>query len=462
MKKGIFDTGVTASLPKFVKDKVRLSNQVAVIFAFVGISYTVFSFIYYPSLAIYPIGCTIISLMVFMINKLGLIHLSRFILSSLVLTLAFLYHANIVQEGEPFITSLFVIQFVLTIIPWVLFDFRETLYLTSSLVICYAILLSQSWANGFFNMDLDSSIYRDGFLNYASYGFSIIILISCLLFLQVKNLNSEKEVGTLVNDVKDKNDKLEKQKSELNNTIIEVNKAREEEAKRNWINEGLAKMEGYIRGNHDEKVYTKLITFIVKHASMNQGGIYLTEEREGENFFVLKGCYAYEREKFVNQTFDLEEGLIGQSYKEKEPILLTEVPKDYLKITSGLGEATPNCIFIVPLKTDESVNGVLELASFNEIEEHVQQFIIQAAEHIGSFLENFRYTIQTQQLLARTQVQAEEMRSQEEEMKQNMEELQAIHEEMNRKEKEYIEKISLLEQKLDMMSKKNQEFKAYQ
>jgi hypothetical protein len=364
-----------------------------------------------------------------------------------VLLLAYLYHAKIVQEGEDFITSLFIIQFVLTIVPWILFDFRETVYLVVSLIICYGLLISQSWANGFFVTDLDSSIYREGFLNYASYAFAIVILISCLMFLQAKNLKSEKEVGELLDNIKIQNDELENQKKELNQTIEKVNRARDEEAKRNWINEGLAQLDTFIRANQNEDIYTKLITFIVKHANLNQGGIYLTEERAGEEFFMLKGCYAYEREKFVDQTFSIDEGLLGQAYKEKEPIVLLDVPNDYIKITSGLGEANPNCIFIVPLINDDKVNGVIELASFNEIEAHVQQFIISASEHIGSFLESFRFNIQTQQLLEKTQLQAEEMKSQEEEMKQNMEELQAIHEEMNRKEKEYVTKITLLEKK---------------
>ena len=463
MKSTILEIGVSPSQPKFIQDKVRLSNQVAIIFAVVGISYTIFSMIFYPTLVIYPIGCTILSLTTFMINQLRLIHLSRFILSSLVLVLAYLYHANLINQGEPFITSLLIIEFVLTIIPWVLFDFRETVLLVSSLIICYGLLLSQNWAIGFFDTDLNSEVFREGFLNYASYAFAVMILISCLLFLQVKNLNAEREIVSLIEDVRVKNDELEQQKNQLHKTVEEVNTARAEESKRNWINEGLAKMDNFIRVNDDEDVYSKLITFIVKHANLNQGGIYLAEGNEEEMFLTLKGCYAYEREKFIDQKFNLEEGLMGQAFKEGEPILLSEVPKDYIKITSGLGEATPNCIFIVPLRNDSKVSGIMELASFNEIEQHVQQFILNAAEHIGSFLESFKSNIKTRELLEQTQLQAEEMKAQEEEMKQNMEELQAIHEEMNRKEREYIEKISSLEQKLGMESSGGSaEFKTYQ
>ncbi len=463
MKRSIIEIGVSSSQPKFIQDKVRLSNQVAIIFTIVGISYTIFSVVYYPTLVIYPIGCILLSLTTFMVNQLRMIYLSRFILSSLVLLLAYLYHANIVNEGEPYITSLFIIEFVLTIIPWVLFDFRETVSLIASLTICYGLLLTQDLAIEFFDSDLNSEIFRQGFLNYASYAFAVIILISCLLFLQAKYLNAENEVTSLIKDVRIKNDELENQKNQLRQTVEEVNKAREEDSKRNHVNEGLAKMDNFIRANEDGNVYSKLITFIVKHANLNQGGIYLTEG-DGENqYLTLKGCYAYDREKIVNQRFDLEEGLIGQVFKEGNPILLSEVPKDYLKITSGLGEATPNCIFIVPLRNDSTISGIMELASFNEIEKHIQQFILSAAEHIGSFLESFKSNIKTRELLEQTQLQAEQMKSQEEEMRQSMEELQAIHEEMNRKEREYIEKISLLEQKLGIESSGgNTEFKTYQ
>ena len=71
----------------------------------------------------------------------------------------------------------------------------------------------------------------------------------------------------------------------------------------------------------------------------------------------LKACVAYGRKKFLQQRFDIGSELIGQAVLEKEPIYMTEVPKDYVRITSGLGEALPSCILIVPLISDHKVNG---------------------------------------------------------------------------------------------------------
>jgi ABC-type multidrug transport system fused ATPase/permease subunit len=183
----IFNIGIQSEMEKYLADKIQISNKVALLMALVGVCYTGFSYFYYPPLTIYPAFCILFSIGAIALNYLGLYNVSRFFLSTLVLLLAYLYHAFLVQPGEDIIPSMIVIEFTLSVIPWVLIDFRERTLLTVSVVGCYVLIFSQPWANEILSIELDSSLFRSGFLNTASYGFGVLILVSCLFFMQHTN-----------------------------------------------------------------------------------------------------------------------------------------------------------------------------------------------------------------------------------------------------------------------------------
>nr|HPH46010.1 GAF domain-containing protein [Chryseolinea sp.] len=118
---------------------------------------------------------------------------------------------------------------------------------------------------------------------------------------------------------------------------------------------------------------------------------------------------------------------------EKRTLYLKKVPKDYVHITSGLGDAAPRCVIIVPLKVNDTMVGLIELASFKEFEKYQIAFMENLGENIAHAVTSFRISDNTAKLLAESQHQAEQMKSQEEELRQNQEELQATQEEINRK-----------------------------
>jgi GAF domain-containing protein len=133
---------------------------------------------------------------------------------------------------------------------------------------------------------------------------------------------------------------------------------------------------------------------------------------------------------------------------EKATTYLTEIPHDYFRIVSGLGEIDPQSILIAPLLSDNKVYGLVELASLKKFELHEIAFVEKLGESFASTLASVKTNEHNKKLLQDFQEQTESLRSQEEEMRQNMEELTATQEEMGRKEQDYLHQIEELKVKL--------------
>ena len=212
-----------------------------------------------------------------------------------------------------------------------------------------------------------------------------------------------------------------------------------EERERNWVVQGVADISDTLRRHQDnpQELPYHIIKHLIEYLNANQGGFFvLNDTNPSDKFFELRGAYAYERKKFLEKKVGLREGLVGQAYYEKQLIYLKEIPQNYINISSGLGEATPSELVISPLKVEEEVVGVVEIASFNPFKEFHLEFIRTVSETIGSTLVAAKRNETNNKLLEESQQMAEEMRAQEEEMRQNMEELQATQEDLQRKNKE--------------------------
>jgi len=225
-----------------------------------------------------------------------------------------------------------------------------------------------------------------------------------------------------------------------------------EERQRNWATEGLAKFVHILRSNNDDlkALAQVIISNIVKYTESNQGSLYITNEENGDEYLDLVGCYAYDRKKHVDRRIGMGEGLVGQCVLEKSTVYMTNLPSTYLKITSGLGEALPKNLLIVPLILNDVVYGAIELASFTTFESYHRDFLEKLAESIASTIANVKVNEQTKKLLQETQIQAEQVRAQEEEMRQNMEELSATQEEMQRVLREVEGKEAYVSQLLNV------------
>ncbi len=216
-------------------------------------------------------------------------------------------------------------------------------------------------------------------------------------------------------------------------------KIAEEEKERNWATHGLAMFADLLRADNADvnAFYQKIISNLVKYLNANQGGLFMVNDQDAANTSIeLVACYAYNKQKYINKTIAAGEGLVGQCYLEQQTLLLTEVPGNYISITSGLGTASPNCLAIVPLKVNEEVHAIIELASFTKFKPYQVEFLERLGESIASTIANVKINEKTKALLLESQQQAEELRSQEEEMRQNIEELAATQENQVRLQEE--------------------------
>ncbi|MBN2814102.1 MAG: GAF domain-containing protein [Bacteroidales bacterium] len=240
-------------------------------------------------------------------------------------------------------------------------------------------------------------------------------------------------------------------RNELKKASEEETRRKDEDEQRNWAAQGVAKFSDILRTNTNElsELSYSIISNLVKYTNSNQGGIYIINDNDKDNPFIeMMASYAYDRRKFITRRIEIGEGLVGRCYQEKEKIYLTDIPHDYMKITSGLGEDSPRALLIVPLVYNDVIYGLVEIASFEPYPAHVIEFIERIGESIAATISSSKSQIQTALLLEQSQQQAEEMSSQEEEMRQNMEELRATQEQSARREEELQLEVEELKRRL--------------
>jgi len=234
---------------------------------------------------------------------------------------------------------------------------------------------------------------------------------------------------------------------ELKDSLVvakrEEKRREEEDARRRRTADGIAQFSDILRQNQNnlKKLGREVISNLVKFIKANQGVIFTIVETEEHAYLKLLSAYAWNREKFLEKNIELGEGLIGSVAQEKFTVYMTDVPEDYIEIKSGTGSANPKSILLIPLKVEDEVLGVLELASFHPFEKYEIELVELIAENIASTLKSVRISAQTSELLEKFQIQAAEMKEQEHAMRQTIDDLVQSEIKSKNKEEELLKKL---------------------
>lgn len=355
------------------------------------------------------------------------------------------------------------------------------------------LLEDTSVINDNFDSNMKSSFHNmaQDFLKQLFIG-SLIILIVVLIEIGLviriiwtvtTRLNKVSTVmSSVANGSTDLNTKIEvKSKDEIDevgNSFNKMVESLEEKTKidqsHNWIKSNIAEITTSLSGMHDlESLSQTFLSKIVPLMESCHAVFYIKNmDKQNEPIFQLLASYAYKERKHLSNTFRIGEGLVGQAVLEKSPIILTDVPSDYIRVTSGLGEAAPLTIYVLPVSFEGDVKAVLELASFKPFSLTQQTFLEEMINGLGIILASVLGRIQLAKLLEESQALTEEVQAQSEELQAQQVELKATNEDLEEQtqalrqseeklqvQQEELEQTNAeLEEKADRLEDQNKKF----
>jgi HAMP domain-containing protein/signal transduction histidine kinase/DNA-binding response OmpR family regulator len=206
-------------------------------------------------------------------------------------------------------------------------------------------------------------------------------------------------------------------------TLAETTRVNQEQ---DWLKTNLARFTRMLQGQRDLlTVADQVLTELAAVVNAQHGSFFMADnDDERQVILQLFASYAYKDRKSISNVFRLGEGLVGQAAREKKRIVVADVPNDYVRINSSLGESKPYNIVVVPISFEGEIKGVLELASFQSFTPIQLAFLEQLVESLGIVVATIKATMRTDDLLRQSQSMAEELQSQQEELQQTNEELE--------------------------------------
>ncbi len=240
-------------------------------------------------------------------------------------------------------------------------------------------------------------------------------------------------------------------KDTINEMISNLKEQTLKNAEQDWLKTNLARFSRMLQGERDLATVSNLIMSELAPLVNAQYGVFYVTRREEEDVKLeLVASYGAENAEQLKGEFRLREGLIGQAAADRRPILLKNVPPDFVRIGSGLGNASPTNVNILPALFEDEVKAVIELASFGEFNETHQSFLNQLMESVGIVLNTIAATMRTEGLLEQSQLLTQELQARQTELTRKQEELHATNEELQ-------EKAQLLENEKKQVEAKNLE-----
>lgn len=262
-------------------------------------------------------------------------------------------------------------------------------------------------------------------------------------------------------------------KDELGHALAEMNKSLRIKAeavqKENWLKSGIAQMSDILRNEHSNTgvLYKNIISFLSKYLVMNQGALYLIkEDREKIKYFELVAGYACDWNKTLNKRVLFSQGFVGQAATEKNILLIKDIPDDYLKINSGLGESSARHIIVVPLLFENELQGIVELASFSDINPLQVELLETLSSIIAATFDLINRKLHTELLLFESQDLNDKLIEREnalqksnEDLTEKGKQLRVSEEELREQQEELMQTNTQLEEKAQLLAEQNEEIR---
>ncbi len=251
----------------------------------------------------------------------------------------------------------------------------------------------------------------------------------------------------------------------MTRTLREVT-ARNEEARRqleyenaqksqqDWVKSGQTGLNEQMGGEQELNDLGKhILSFLAGYVGAQVGTFYVYKEtvnHQEPDRLKLIATYAYKRRKTLNGEIELGEGLVGQAALERETILVSQLPEDYIPVQSSLGNAPPRYLLLLPFLYETNLKGVMELGRFEPFEEIHLDFLEQVLPAIGIAVNTTESRARLRELLQQSRTQTEELQTQAEELQSQQEELRQTNEELEERTRD-------LERQKEAIRQKNQE-----
>src|SRR5438309_3869397 len=214
-------------------------------------------------------------------------------------------------------------------------------------------------------------------------------------------------------------------KDNINEMILNLKDTTQKNTEQDWLKTNLARFTRMLQGQRDMKTVAQMVlSELAPLVEAQQGVFYVNQSDNGQPVMSTSRGYAYKKRKNLANEFQAGEGLVGQCTIQRQRILVTNVPTNYVYVASGLGEAPPNNIVVLPVLFEGDVKAVIELSTFQTFSDTHLSFLDQLTESIGIVLNTIEANTRTEDLLQQSQSLAGELQSQQDELKKTNEQLE--------------------------------------
>ncbi len=294
----------------------------------------------------------------------------------------------------------------------------------------------------------------------------IILMVGSISYLGFKYLqnriNAEKRDKQILQaKIEEGERELKRQQDEIELHKTEILEKERAAMETNWYNKGMTMIMDIISKNSRDLniMATQFINVLVDYLEVNVGAFYILNKPESEApHFEMIGSFAMSEFR-SKMSIPVDEGYLGVCYKEKQKLLIDNLPKGYIEFKSGLGNTSLKNLILIPILLDNELKGIIELAAFEMLPEYKINLLDKLADNLASSIEIVQMNSRMKKVVDQLHEHMEEMDLQKEEMMQNIEEMNATHEESQRIRETHAEMESKLAEQDEIIRKDEEELR---